>query len=478
MMVIQLLLVLLCLYIGARYGGLALGAMSGIGLFFLIFIFRMKPGVPPTDVIYIIIAAITCAGMMHAAGGMDWLIQKAEILFRKHPRQITILAPFSTFLLTVLVGTGQVVYVLMPIIYDIAIKNGIRPERPCAVASVASQIGITCSPIAAAVVAFVTISNEYGFHVTIPDVLLVSVPSCIIGLMCAAFYSLKRGKDLADDKKFQKKISTPEGKEQVYGGSSSTLGTKLPASAKRSVMIFLTAVALIILAAVFQKALPSYTKIAGVESSGGGVFVNGVSLSNFEVAKINKVIPGLTETRDYRLTMNIVIQVIMLVAASVMIVACKVSPKKAVAGTVWQSGMTAVVAIYGIAWMADTFVQNYYTTIEQGLGGFISTYPWAICLVFFIISILVNSQGAVVVTMLPLAYSLGVPGPILLGAFPCVYGYFFIPCYPSDIATVNFDRSGTTRIGKYLLNHSFMIPGLISIFVSTILSNLLVTIIY
>ena len=186
LMIIQLCIVLGALWVGSRYGSLALGAISGIGLAILVFGFGLKPGTPPTDVIYIIIAAVTCAGIMQASGGMDWLIQIAEKMLRKHPDRITFLAPLCTFFLTVLVGTGHVVYTLMPIICDIALKKGIRPERPCGVASIASQVGITCSPIAAAVVAFVTISNANHFDITIPRVLMVSIPACVCGLMAAA----------------------------------------------------------------------------------------------------------------------------------------------------------------------------------------------------------------------------------------------------------------------------------------------------
>ena len=186
LVVVQLLIVFGALWLGSRYGSLALGAISGIGLALLVFGFGMKPGTPPTDVIYIIIAAITCAGMMQASGGMDWLIQLTEKLLRRNPEMITFLAPLSTFLLTVLVGTGHVVYTLMPIICDISLKKGIRPERPCAVASIASQMGIMASPISAAVVAFVSISNMNGFDVTIPQVLMVSLPACLIGLLAAS----------------------------------------------------------------------------------------------------------------------------------------------------------------------------------------------------------------------------------------------------------------------------------------------------
>src|SRR5574344_2915550 len=233
-MILEFLIVLIALFVGARYGSLALGAISGIGLAILVLCFGMKPGTPPTDVIYIIIAAVTCAGVMQASGGMDWLIQLAEKMLRKHPERITFYAPFFTFFLTVLVGTGHVVYTLMPIICDIALKKGIRPERPCAVASIASQVGITCSPIAAAVVAFVTISQANGFDISIPQVLMVTIPSCLCGLSMAALFSLKRGKDLDKDPHFQARLANPDTYKYMYGETSTTLDKKIPASAKRS----------------------------------------------------------------------------------------------------------------------------------------------------------------------------------------------------------------------------------------------------
>jgi len=440
LMIIQLLIVLGALWVGSRYGSLALGAISGIGLAILVFGFGLKPGTPPTDVIYIIIAAVTCAGIMQASGGMDWLIQIAEKMLRKHPDRITFLAPLTTFFLTVLVGTGHVVYTLMPIICDIALKKGIRPERPCGVASIASQVGITCSPIAAAVVAFVTISNENGFNVSIPGVLMISIPACICGLMAAAAASYHRGLDLDKDPEFQKKIADPVQREYIYGSGATTLDKEIPQSAKNAVFVFLGALAVIVMFAIFPNLLPSWDGKA--------------------------------------LKMNLVIQIVMIAAAALMILFCKAKPKKAVSGPVWQSGMVAVVAIYGIAWMADTYFSNYMPEIQAMLEGVVKDYPWSIALVFFLVSVLINSQGAVVVSMLPLAYSLGIAGPVLLGVLPSVYGYFFIPNYPSDIATVNFDRSGTTVIGKYLLNHSFMMPGLICVITSTIVAYLLSTIFY
>ncbi|MBQ6244543.1 MAG: anaerobic C4-dicarboxylate transporter [Bacteroidales bacterium] len=445
-MIIELLIVLAALYVGSRYGSLALGAISGIGLAILVFGFGLKPGTPPTDVIYIIIAAVTCAGTLQASGGMDWMIQIAERMLRKHPDHITFLGPLTTFFLTVLVGTGHVVYTIMPIICDIALKKGIRPERPCGVSSIASQVGITCSPIAAAVVAFVTISNANGFMVSIPQVLMVTIPACLCGLMCAAAASYKRGKDLDKDPEFLKRKSDPETYQYMYGSHATTLDKTITPEAKASVFIFLGALLVIVLFAFCQM----------IHVSDGRAVAEAINLPK----------------------MNVIIQIIMLTAAACNIMFCKAKPKKAVGGAVWQSGMVAVVAIYGIAWLADTYFGNYLDQMKVMLADIVTQYPWSIAFVFFLVSVLINSQGAVVVAMLPLAYELGIAGPVLLGVLPSVYGYFFIPNYPSDIATVNFDRSGTTVIGKYLLNHSFMMPGLISVIVSTVVGYLIANVLF
>ena len=454
LMIIELLVVLLALYVGSRYGSLALGAISGIGLAILVFGFGMKPGTPPTDVIYIIIAAVTCAGILQASGGMDWMIQGAERLLRRHPDHITLYAPLCTFFLTVLVGTGHVVYTLMPIICDIALKKGIRPERPCGVASIASQVGITCSPIAAAVVSFSTISCANGFEVSNLQIIAVSIPACLIGLLVAIACSWHRGKDLDKDPKFQARLKDPEQYQYMYGSSATVLDRKISKKAKISVMIFLAALCVIVMFSVMQMC--------------------GCQFSYHYTTLVDGVSTEVTE----KIKMNAVIQIVMLTAAALIIMFGGAKPKKAMNGSVWQSGMVAVVAIYGIAWLADTYFANYIPEMQAGLSDIVQAYPWSIAIAFFLVSVLINSQGAVVVAMLPLAYSLGIPGWVLLGVFPSVYGYFFIPNYPSDIATVNFDRSGTTIIGKYLLNHSFMMPGLVSVSIATIVGYLLAWLIY
>jgi anaerobic C4-dicarboxylate transporter DcuB len=282
--------------------------------------------------------------------------------------------------------------------------------------------------------------------VSIPQVLMVTIPACVIGLMCAALASYRRGKDLDKDPEFLRRKSDPEQYAYMYGNTATTLDKVITPAAKASVFIFLGSLLIIVAFAFLQM---------------------------FHTADGKTVAAAINLPK-----MNICIQIIMLMAAAANIMFCKASPKKAVAGAVWQSGMVAVVAIYGIAWLADTYFGNYLEEMKQMLSGLVSSYPWSIAFVFFLVSVLINSQGAVVVAMLPLAYELGIAGPVLLGVLPSVYGYFFIPNYPSDIATVNFDRSGTTVIGKYLLNHSFMMPGLISVGVSTVLGYLITNVFF
>ncbi|MBQ8948930.1 MAG: anaerobic C4-dicarboxylate transporter [Prevotella sp.] len=476
--IIELLIVLLALYLGSKYGSLALGAIAGLGLAILVFDHGLRPGTPPTDVIYIIVAAVTCAGILQASGGMDWMIQIAERMLRRHPQHITYLAPLSTFLLTILVGTGHVMYTLMPIITDVAIKKGIRPERPCAIASVASMIAIICSPISAAVVAFSTISAIHGFTISIPQIVAVTIPSCLIGIMVAAAWSTRRGLDLDKDPEFQARIADPVQHDFIYGNTQTVLDKQIDKKSKYAVYIFLSAVVIIVLLAFAQQILPAYEQIVAVDGAKDVMLPTGETVSPANLAAAGILMPGVTAKSLVTIKMYLVIQIILISAAALMIIVCGAKPKNAVADNVWQSGMVAVVAIYGIAWLSNTFFNAHMSDVQDLLGTMVAEYKWTIALMFFIFSVLINSQGAVIVSLLPVAYALGIPGWVLLGVLPCAYGYFFIPNYPTDIATVNMDRSGTTKIGKYVLNHSFMVPGLISVAVSTVICYLLASIFF
>jgi anaerobic C4-dicarboxylate transporter DcuB len=306
----------------------------------------------------------------------------------------------------------------------------------------------------------------------------VTIPSCFIGVMIAAVWSSRRGLDLDKDPEFLARIGDPVQREYIYGNTQTVLDKKIDKKSKYAVCIFLAAIAIIVVLAFAQQILPAYETVVAVDGAKDVLLPTGKTVSPDKLAQAGIVMAGVTEKAPVTIKMYLVIQIILISAAALMIICCGAKPKNAVADNVWQSGMVAVVAIYGIAWLADTFFSNYMPEMKAIMGDMVKAYPWTIAIAFFLVSVLINSQGAVVVAMLPLAYSLDIPGWVLLGVLPSVYGYFFIPNYPSDIATVNFDRTGTTVIGKYLLNHSFMMPGLTCVIVSTIVAYLISMVLY
>lgn len=443
MITLEFVVIILCLLAGTRFGGMGLGLISGIGLFILCFVFGLEPGKPPVDVMLTILAVIGCAATLQTAGGLNVMMQCAEKLLRKHPQHITLLAPFTTWTLTFLCGTGHVVYTMFPIIADIALKKGIRPERPMAVASIASQMAITASPVSVAVVSLVSIlgaQHGIGHAWSILEILAISVPASLFGVAIAALWSLRRGKDLADDPEFQAKISDPKQKEFIYGSSETLLDQRFNKEAYWSTWIFFAGILFVVLLGAFPGLRPA-----------------------FEVK--GKLAP---------LSMNLVIQMMMLIAGAVMLVACKVNAASISSGAVFKAGMVAIFSVFGVAWMSDTFFQSHLPELKMALEGVVKSHPWTYAIVLFLVSKLVNSQAAALTAVAPMGLMLGVEPKMLIAFFPAAYGYFVLPTYPSDLACIGFDRSGTTRIGKFIINHSFIIPGLIGVSCACVASYLLV----
>ncbi|MBU4680901.1 anaerobic C4-dicarboxylate transporter [Cedecea davisae] len=444
MITIEFIVIILCLLAGTRFGGMGLGLISGIGLFILTFIFGLEPGKPPVDVMLTILAVIGCAATLQTAGGLNVMMQFAERLLRRHPQHITLLAPFTTWMLTFLCGTGHVVYTMFPIIADIALKKGIRPERPMAVASVASQMAITASPVSVAVVSLVSILA--AGHGVIPhawgilEILSISVPASLFGVLIAALWSLRRGKALEDDEEFQEKIRDPKQREFIFGSTDTLMNQTFPKQAWWSTWIFFLAILAVVLLGAFPELRPSFA-------------VKGVMKA---------------------LSMNLVIQMMMLIAGAVMLVTCKVNFSAISNGAVFKAGMVAIFSVFGVAWMSDTFFQAHLGELKQALEGVVQSHPWTYAIVLFLVSKLVNSQAAALTAVAPMGLMLGVEPKMLIAFFPASYGYFILPTYPSDLACIGFDRSGTTRIGKFILNHSFILPGLIGVISSCVASYLLV----
>ncbi|ABD71280.1 anaerobic c4-dicarboxylate membrane transporter family protein [Rhodoferax ferrireducens T118] len=435
---LQVAVILICLFYGARKGGVALGLLGGIGIVIMTFVFGLKPGKPPVDVMLTIIAVVAASATLQASGGLEVLLKGAEKMLRRNPKYVSILAPFTTCFLTILCGTGHVVYTMLPIIYDIAIKNNIRPERPMAASSISSQMGILASPVSVAVVALVAFLAKVpvdGHVIDFVQVLSITIPSTLAGVLLIGIFSWFRGKDLDDDPEFQKRIADPEQREIIYGESATLMGKTLSRDQWTAMWIFLGAIVIVACLGAFPSVRP---------------LVDGKPLS-----------------------MVLTIQMFMLLAGALMIVFTKTDPSTIGKTEVFRAGMIAVVAVFGIAWMADTVFDAHLAELKVVLTELVKTKPWTYAIALLLVSKLVNSQAAAISAMVPVGLAIGVPPGYIVAFAAASYGYYILPTYPSDLAAIQFDRSGTTRIGKYVINHSFILPGLIGVSTSCLVGYLL-----
>lgn len=428
--IIQLLIVLLLIFVGARKGGIGLGIYGMVGVFLLVFVFGLPPGKVPIDVMLIIVSVITATAMLEAAGGLDYLVQVAARFLRKHPKRITYYGPLATWFFCLVAGTAHTCYSLLPIISEIAATNKIRPERPLTVATIAASLGITGSPMSAATATLLS-TNLLGMHgIELKDILIICIPSSFVAILVAAFVQNFVGKELEDDPEYQRRVR--EG--LIISGQTNEVHQEMSYDkrAKYSVLAFLVGVVLVVLFGSVPSLRPS-----------------------FEVNGIQERL-GMTET----------IEIIMMSVAALILLVSRVNVSKAVSGTIFSAGMVAVVAIFGIAWMGDTFFTGNLAFFQKHVSDIVTQFPYLFSVALFLMSIMLFSQAAAVRTLYPLGIALGISPLALIAMFPAVNGYFFIPNYPTEVAAINFDRTGTTRIGKYVLNHSFQLAGFITTIVS------------
>lgn len=423
MILLEFMVVMAAIFIGARKGGLGLGIFGGLGLAVLVFVFKLKPQNPPIDVMLMIVAVITAASTLQASGGIDYMVNIAEKLLRAYPPAITIVAPIVSYIFTMIAGTGHIAYALLPIISEVATDAKVRPERPLSISVIASQQAITASPISAATAALLSVIMVKNPELRLTDILMISVPSTLIGVIVAAIVQMFIGVDLEKDPEYQKRIN--EGLLEIKEKSSKN---KVSFGAKLSVIIFLVSVVGIVVFGSIDGMKPTF---------------NGVPMA-----------------------MPHIIEILMLAAAGCILLFTKTNVEKIATGSIFSAGMQAVIAIFGIAWMGDTFFGGNLDFFKRLLTTMVTEYPWTFAIALFIMSIMLFSQAATVRALMPLGVSLGIPIPSLIAMFPAVNGYFFIPNYPTIIAAINFDRTGTTRIGKYVVNHSFQLPGFIATIVA------------
>lgn len=448
LILIQLLIVLALIFIGARVGGIGLGIYGMVGVFILVFIFGLKPGNIPLDVMLIIVSVITATAALQAAGGLDYLVGLAARFLRKHPDHITYYGPLTTWLFCLVAGTAHTSYSLLPIISEIATKSKIRPERPMTVATIAASLGITGSPMSAATAAVISTDLLGGQGIELKDILLVCIPASLIAILVSSFVQNRVGKELVDDPEYRRRVK--EGLIDPNETLDVTEETDLAATnpqhkyAKRAVWAFLFGVFLVVLFGSVPSLRPSFTVDGELQ----------------------------------RLSMPQTIEILMMSIAALILIVGKAHVGDAVKGNIFGAGMNAMVSIFGIAWMGDTFFNGNIEFFKNGIADIVTQYPFLFAIALFFMSIMLFSQAATVRTLYPLGMALGINPLALVAMFPAVNGYFFIPNYPTEVAAINFDRTGTTRIGKYVLNHSFQLSGFITTIVSIGVAYLIITFLY
>lgn len=432
LILLQFAIVLALIFKGARVGGIGLGIYGMVGVFILVFVFGMKPGNLPIDVMLIIVSVITAAAALQAAGGLDYLVGLAAKFLRKHPTHITYFGPLTTWLFCLVAGTAHTCYSLLPIISEIATNSKIRPERPLSVATIAASLGITGSPVSAATAAIISTDLLGGAGIELKDVMIICIPASLIAILVAAFVQNRIGKELVDDEVYKERVAKgiidPEHDSKLIDEMIKNPNPR----AKYAVVAFLLGVLMVVVFGSVPSLRPSF------------------------------MVDGML----HRVTMPETIEIVMMSVAALILVVGKANVHDAVKGNVFGAGMNAMVAIFGIAWMGDTFFNGNLAFFKEHIANVVTQYPFLFAIALFFMSIMLFSQAATVRTLYPLGIGLGIAPLALVAMFPAVNGYFFLPNYPTTVAAINFDRTGSTHIGRFVVNHSFQVAGFITTFVS------------
>ncbi|MDN4477952.1 anaerobic C4-dicarboxylate transporter family protein [Demequina sp. SYSU T00039-1] len=426
-MALQALTVLAAIALGVRTKGLTVGLWGAAGVLVLVWVFGLPPGSVPTSAIFVIFAVVTAAGAMQAAGGIDYLVGIAQRVIRAHPNQVTFIAPYVAWLFATGAGTGFVYYSILPVIYEVAYGNKVRPERPMAIAPTASQMGITSSPVSSAMAIMVGLMAPLGFEIT--NILSIVLPSTAIAIGAAAFVQNKIGKPLDRDPVYQARLAAGEvtAPEPVDIGVAS-------ASAKRSTWIFGTGILLILAFGIFEGLRP--------------------------------VIPGADGPEP--LAMTTMIQIIMLIVALVILLWCRTRSADVPRAQVFRSGMSAIIALWGVSWLANTFIAANEDSIVEGLGGIADNAPIFIAVALFIVAALTTSQSSATIAIIPIGITLGLEPWQLTAMWMAVIGLYTFPINGSQLATIELDATGSTRISRFVIYHSFTIGMLVMAVVSVL----------
>jgi anaerobic C4-dicarboxylate transporter DcuA/anaerobic C4-dicarboxylate transporter DcuB len=450
---LEAIVMVVFIFLGVRAGGVGLGAWGAAGTLVLIFGFGLPPGSPPTSAMLVIIAVITAASAMQAAGGIDWLVTIAKRILEARPSAIIYVAPPVSFVFTMLAGTSNIFFPLIPVIYRLCYQNGIRPEKALGPSTVASAFGITASPVSAAMAAMITLTAAGGYELS--QVLLITVPASLIAIVVFSFAQSRMGKSLANDAEYQRRLAAGEIEPPA---DELDVAAPLPATAQTSAIMFLTGVFVIVLYGLFQDQII-------------GFFTNTLGFAFGDPA---------SPTPPDSTTM---IQLVMFTIAALIFVVCRVSPGDVPKQQMFGAGMVAMIALFGLAWLADTFVSANEPAIVAALEGIIqSAGPlvavFAIVFAIFVVAALTTSQSGTTRTIIPIGIALGIPMQYLIAAWQSVAAVLFLPANGTQLAAISIDETGTTKIGKFVINHSFQPSLLIGVAVSVIVGIVIATVLF
>lgn len=420
MFIVELLIVLAALALGARLGGIFLGIAGGMGLAVLCMVCGLAPSSPPIDVMLIITSVIVAAATLQVAGGMDFLVNVAEKILRSNPRYITFLAPMVCYIFTIMAGTGNIAFALLPVIAEVSRETGVRPERPMSISVVASQQAITASPISAAMAALVALVTPLG--IGMGQIMLVCIPATILGSLLGALVMVKWGVELNQDPVYLQRLKDGA----IPPIEKHDLNRPFSAKAKISVWLFIIGTIIIVLFGTIPALRPVY-EVGG---------------------------------KTVELSMTHVIEIMMLLVAGIIVLVCKPKIDMIAKSNVFQAGMTGVICIYGLAWMGDTLITAYLPEIKEYSKHFFDEYPWTFAIILMAVASVVLSQAATTRLLYPLAIALGLSPIALVACWPATACLYIIPTYATIVAGVAFDSTGTTHIGKYVINHSYLVPGM------------------
>lgn len=475
--ILQLLVVLGAIVMGTRSSGVGLGLWGGAGVAVLVFVFRLPPGSPPVDALLIVISVVVASSVMQVAGGIDWMVSVAAKLIARNPKQITLVAPLVAFLFSVGAGTSNILYPLLPVIQDLSYRNGIRPSRPLSLAVVSTGVALACSPVSAAMAAMVTLTDVAPYDFELIDILKVTIPAAILGIVVSSFVVARLGKNIADDPEIQARIAAgtippPEVGANPAPGAGAGTGTSTGSPrASTDHNPPTTGIAAVGAHSVTPAAGPAVVRGPGaaplqpavtVTPAGRNaalIFFAGVlAIVAFGLFKGLRPLDGEGEP----VSMTPIIEIVMFVAATIILLVSRPRVSEVPTTTVFRAGMVSAVALFGLAWLTDTFLSAHTEEIAGSVGSLVQAVPAIFALGVFLVCVLTTSQSTATRTIVPIGLAAGIPLGLLSGMWAGAFaGIYLLPTNGSQIAAANFDVSGSTRLGTKLVDHAFFLPTLI-----------------